>query len=99
MSDKTLVCKDCGKDFVFSVREQEFYAEKGFTNEPSRCSDCRKAKKQQSRNSNRGGFGQKQFGRERKFYPAVCSACGEATQVPFEPRGDKPVFCRDCFQK
>ena len=52
MADKTLVCKDCGKDFVFTEGEQAFYKEKGFDNEPQRCADCRKARKQQ--NNNRG---------------------------------------------
>lgn len=47
MADKTLVCKDCGKEFVFTEGEQAFYAEKGFTNEPVRCPECRKARKQQ----------------------------------------------------
>ena len=42
--DKTLVCKDCGKEFVFTAGEQEFYAEKGFTNEPQRCKECRSQK-------------------------------------------------------
>lgn len=53
MEDKTLVCKDCGKEFTFTVGEQEFYAEKGFTNEPQRCKECRDAKKAQ-RNNFRG---------------------------------------------
>ena len=39
--DKTLVCKDCGKEFIFSAGEQAFYAEKGFQNEPTRCKACR----------------------------------------------------------
>lgn len=52
MEDKTLVCKDCGKEFIFTVGEQEFYKEKGFDNEPVRCPDCRRARKQQ-RNNNR----------------------------------------------
>ena len=39
--DETLVCKDCGKEFIFSAGEQEFYAEKGFENKPVRCRDCR----------------------------------------------------------
>ena len=39
--DKTLICKDCGKEFVFTAGEQEFYAEKGFENEPQRCRECR----------------------------------------------------------
>ena len=43
--DKTLVCKDCGKEFVFTAGEQEFYAEKGFQNEPLRCKECRDARK------------------------------------------------------
>lgn len=51
MEDKTLVCKDCGKEFIFTVGEQEFYKEKGFDNEPVRCPDCRRARKQQRNNS------------------------------------------------
>ena len=46
MEDKTIVCKDCGKEFVFTVGEQEFYKEKGFDNEPVRCPECRKSRKQ-----------------------------------------------------
>ncbi len=54
MADKTLVCKDCGKEFIFTEGEQAFYQEKGFTNEPTRCLECRranKARKQQNRNN------------------------------------------------
>ena len=43
--DKTIKCVDCGKEFVFTARDQEFYHEKGFTNEPKRCKDCREKKK------------------------------------------------------
>ena len=49
MSDKIIVCRDCGSEFVFSVGEQEFYKEKGFENEPVRCPSCRRAKKEQNR--------------------------------------------------
>jgi len=80
--DKTLTCKDCGSEFVFTAGEQEFYAEKGFENEPQRCKSCRDSRK-------RGG--------QREMHPAVCAACGVETQVPFVPRGDRPVYCRDCF--
>jgi len=90
--DKVLTCKDCGSEFVFSASEQEFYAEKGFTNEPGRCPACRAARKQQGRNGG-GGFARPQ----REMYPAVCSSCGKETTVPFQPTGDKPVYCRDCF--
>lgn len=89
-SDKTLVCKDCGQNFTFTASEQEFYAEKGFTNEPQRCKDCRIAHKQQN---SRGGGG------SRPMFDAFCSNCGKACKVPFEPRNDRPVYCSDCFRK
>lgn len=95
-NDKVLSCKDCGSEFTFSASEQEFYAQKGFTNEPGRCPECRAAKKAQVRGSNRGGGG---YGRpQREMHPATCAACGKETTVPFQPSGDKPVYCRDCFQ-
>lgn len=93
MEDKYLVCKDCGVEFVFSVAEQEFYAEKGFENEPGRCSDCRRARKQQR--NERGGYNRRD---DRPMFSAVCASCGQDTTVPFEPSGDRPVYCRDCFQ-
>ena len=51
MADKALKCKDCGKEFMFTEGEQAFYKEKGFENEPQRCPECRKKRKQ--RNNNR----------------------------------------------
>ncbi len=50
--DKEIVCKDCNKTFTFTTGEQEFYKEKGFTNEPARCQDCRRAKKNANRDNN-----------------------------------------------
>ncbi|NLK51801.1 MAG: zinc-binding protein [Syntrophomonadaceae bacterium] len=93
-SDKYLSCRDCGNEFVFSASEQEFYAEKGFTNEPGRCPECRAARKAQSRRSGSGGYGRTQ----REMFPAVCATCGKDTTVPFQPSGDRPVYCRDCYQ-
>ncbi len=92
--DKTLVCRDCGREFVFSAQEQEFFATKGFTNEPGRCQACRSTRKQNSRGVGRGPSAGRP---QRQMYPAVCAACGTETQVPFQPRGDRPVYCRDCF--
>ena len=92
MQDKTLVCRDCGAEFVFTVGEQEFYAEKGFTNEPSRCPNCRAANK-----AARGGGGGMRSRGERTMYPAVCDQCGKETEVPFQPRSGKPVYCSECF--
>lgn len=98
--DKSLVCKECGNGFTFTVNEQEFFASKGFANEPGRCPECRLAKKAQN-SSGRNGYGSRRYqGRsERQMYPAVCAICGTTTTVPFQPSGDKPVYCRDCFRQ
>ena len=48
MADKTIVCRDCGKEFLFTEGEQAFYKEKGFDNEPVRCVECRRARKAQN---------------------------------------------------
>jgi len=91
-NDKVLNCKDCGVEFTFTASEQEFYNEKGFTNEPGRCPECRSARKAQTRN-NRG------YGRsDREMFTATCASCGNTATVPFRPSGDKPVYCRDCYQ-
>lgn len=87
--DKTLVCKDCGQEFIFTTGEQEFYDEKGFTNEPQRCKACRDIQKA-NRNSNRG---------PREMFDAVCASCGAECKVPFQPRDDRPVYCSECFSK
>lgn len=93
MQDKILVCKDCGQEFVFTVSEQEFFAEKGFANDPSRCLDCRVARRRTGRSEGQGSAGR------REMYPAVCAQCGMETRVPFKPSGERPVYCRDCFTK
>ena len=103
-TDRTLTCKDCGAAFVFSSREQEFYASRGFTNTPSRCPDCRAARKAERGDggySGGGGYssGGGGYGRQREMFSAVCSSCGNEARVPFQPRGDKPVYCSDCFGK
>jgi CxxC-x17-CxxC domain-containing protein len=88
--DKTIVCKDCGSEFVFTASEQEFYAEKGFTNEPQRCKTCRDAKKSNSRGNTNT---------RKPMFDAVCSECGKPCKVPFEPRDNRPIYCSDCFRK
>jgi CxxC-x17-CxxC domain-containing protein len=89
MADKTITCKDCGATFVFTESEQDFYREKGFDNEPQRCPDCRAARKHARNGRTAGG--------QREMFPAVCSACGKDTMVPFNPSSDKPVYCKECF--
>lgn len=82
--DKTLVCQECQEEFIFSAGEQEFYAEKGFVNEPLRCKPCRDERKRRIRAN-------------REMFDAVCAECGEDAKVPFRPREDRPVYCNDCF--
>jgi CxxC-x17-CxxC domain-containing protein len=90
-TDQTLRCRDCGRDFVFTAGEQEFYASKGLTHTPARCPECRAARK----SSMSGGYGGERA--PRQMYTAVCSNCGGEARVPFQPRGDKPVYCSDCY--
>ncbi|MBI2305426.1 MAG: zinc-ribbon domain containing protein [Chloroflexi bacterium] len=85
--DKTLKCRDCGMDFVFSAGEQEFYAAKGFRNEPQRCPSCRTEKRRQRASGSRESF------------TVTCAQCGAETTVPFVPRLSRPVYCSDCFAK
>ena len=89
--DKTLTCQDCGQAFVFSADDQTFFATKGYTNEPKRCSTCRQTR----RNDRSGGYGSG----PREMHPAVCAECGVDTMVPFRPSNDRPVYCSDCFSK
>lgn len=97
--DKSLTCVECGTVFVFSAGEQERYAQLGFTNEPKRCSSCRAAKKAMSGGVSRRGQSGGEGGARRALFPAVCAECGKPTQVPFQPRGDRPVYCSDCFSR
>jgi CxxC-x17-CxxC domain-containing protein len=120
-ADKTITCRDCGTDFVFTSGEQEFYAQKGFTNEPTRCPACRQARKAGGGRSSYGyrdSYGEREsygsrsyddrhsygsrggYSRgEREMHSATCASCGREAQVPFVPRGDKPVYCSDCFRQ
>ncbi len=91
LTDKTLVCRDCGKEFTFTVGEQEFYSTHGLQNEPGRCPECRSARRKTRQGADPG--------QPRKMFKVVCAQCGQETTVPFEPRGDRPVYCRDCFNK
>ena len=95
--NKTLTCTDCGASFTHSAEDQEFYQSKGFTNEPKRCPSCRQVKRAERGES--GGRGFSSYGSPRQMFPATCASCGKQTEVPFQPRGDKPVYCSDCYRK
>lgn len=100
-TDQLLTCVDCGQEFTFTAGEQEFFAQKGFQNRPSRCTDCRRARKvHRSSAVNGGGLDMpRASGAPREMFRVTCSECGKEAEVPFQPRGDKPVYCRECFQR
>ena len=112
-NDKTLTCADCGQQFAFSASEQQFYADRQFS-EPRRCPSCRalrKASRGDSGGGSRsysdagsggyggygGGGGGGGYGGQREMFTATCANCGKEAQVPFRPSGAKPVYCSDCF--
>jgi CxxC-x17-CxxC domain-containing protein len=109
--DKALVCRECGRAFTFTAGEQEFFAQKGFTNEPGRCPECRSARKARMGGggmaydsdrgySDRGSYGGGGYPRApREMFEAICSECGQTAHVPFQPRTDKPVYCSSCFER
>ena len=92
--EKTLQCSDCGAEFAFTVEEQEFFQSKGYTNEPKRCPACREARRAQRYGSDSYGYKPR-----RQMFPAVCAECGKDTEVPFQPREGRPVYCSDCYSK
>ena len=96
-TDKTLTCRDCGSEFVWTAGEQEFYQSRSLVNQPSRCPSCRQARKASSGGGSYGGGGYERG--LRQMYPATCDNCGKQTEVPFQPTSGKPVYCSDCFRE
>ena len=105
-SDRTLTCADCGVEFIHSAADQEFYAQKGFASDPKRCPSCRASRRAMRETS---GFDVREIGGprgyergdyrpQREYFAVICSKCGNAAQVPFKPRMDRPVYCSDCFR-
>ena len=91
--DQQLTCSDCGQEFTFSSEDQAFFQERGYS-APKRCKACRQAKKNEQAGGGGGGYSRN----ESQGTTVTCSACGKQTTVPFEPRGDRPVYCQDCFR-
>ena len=94
--DKSIQCSDCGITFTFSAEEQEFYASKGYINDPKRCPPCRQARKSERGGGGGGGYG---YRPQRQMFSAICAQCGKETEVPFEPHEDRPVYCSECYNK
>jgi CxxC-x17-CxxC domain-containing protein len=97
--DKSITCSDCGVTFTFSAQEQEQFATKGYTNEPKRCPTCRQARRAQQDGGGRSSGNRSYSSAPRQMYPVKCATCGKDTEVPFQPRGDRPVYCSDCYRK
>ena len=95
--DRTLTCQECSQEFTFSADDQQYHAEKGYTNEPKRCPLCRASRR--SGGDSGGGNGGGYSSGRREMHPATCAQCGKQTQVPFLPSGVRPVYCSDCFSK
>jgi len=90
--DKSIQCFDCGTTFTFSVEDQEYFQSKGYSNEPKRCPECRRVRRSEH-------SGNSSYGTPRQMFPATCAECGKSTEVPFQPRGYRPVYCNDYYQK
>jgi CxxC-x17-CxxC domain-containing protein len=86
-SDRTLKCRDCSGDFIWTAGEQAFFREKGLQNIPVRCPDCRAARKVE--------MGVK----PPVQHQVICAECGAHTTVPFVPRQGRPVYCGPCFSQ
>jgi CxxC-x17-CxxC domain-containing protein len=99
--DKSILCFDCSTNFTFSAEEQEQFASRGYTNEPKRCPTCRQARKAQQSGSNGTSYRSGNYGYSspRQMFRVKCSECGKDTEVPFEPRTGRPVYCSDCYRK
>lgn len=102
--DRPLTCRDCGTTFNFTAGEQTFYAARGLQNVPGRCPACRESRRHGG-SSAAGPEGYVHYGpfasfggrNPRQMHPAVCARCNQMTEVPFVPRGDRPVYCSECF--
>ncbi|MBO55672.1 MAG: zinc-binding protein [Dehalococcoidia bacterium] len=92
LSDRTLTCADCGGEFIFTTGEQEFFNSRGFTNDPKRCQPCRSSRRAEMRSGSYDSG-------PREMHSVVCAQCGNEATVPFRPRGDRPVYCSDCFSQ
>lgn len=96
--EKSIDCFECGVTFTFTVEEQQAYQAKGHLNAPKRCPSCRQARKTRQMNNGNLRNAQAGFQSERRFFPAICTQCGQNTEVPFEPKADRPVYCRECYR-
>jgi CxxC-x17-CxxC domain-containing protein len=101
-NDKNLTCADCGQEFVFTASEQDFYAQRGFT-DPRRCPSCRASRKA-ARNTNGGGGGGSSYGSYGSggSYSAGGSSYGSggygggSSSSGYRDRGPREMFTATC---
>jgi CxxC-x17-CxxC domain-containing protein len=96
--ENQLICRDCGKKFEFTPGEKAFFASRGFP-PPSRCPECRKAKKAQRGNHSANTGSPSRPVSDGQMYQITCSVCKKTTEVPFKPRNTEGILCSDCFMK
>jgi CxxC-x17-CxxC domain-containing protein len=102
LQDISLKCFDCGSDYTFTVEEQQAFQAKGHNHPPKRCPACRTAraaKRPERHSTEREKLPSFTSSSTRQMYTVTCSECGKETQVPFEPRAGRPVYCSDCYHK
>lgn len=92
--DKSILCIDCGSEFIWSSGEQAFFRDKNLQNPPKRCKGCKQAKNERLAVI---AAAQASGVKQRIEVSVKCARCGEATTVPFYPSQGRPVYCRSCF--
>jgi CxxC-x17-CxxC domain-containing protein len=97
--DKNMVCFDCGAAYIFSVDEQKAFQAKGHTHPPKRCPSCRAVRAARRPAQPASEPQLPSFSAPKQLFNVTCSSCGKETQVPFEPRAGRPVYCSDCYHK
>ena len=86
LEQKNIICLECHNAFAFSVGEQEFFKNRGLSHEPKRCPDCRVLMRM------------RRLGKSTALAARIsCTACGQPATLPFQPKGDKPLYCSACF--
>ncbi len=93
--DRTIKCATCGREFLFTAKEQDFFVTKGFK-EPRHCRECRQQRKQEREQAVAQASGQP-YHPGKEMFKVVCANCHRETTVPFKPITGKPVLCKDCF--
>ena len=98
---KSIQCSDCGATFTFNIEEQDLFHSKGYNYAPKRCPSCRQARKTRQYSNSANGYKNDSYNYRprRQMFPAICIECGRDIRVPFEPYGDKPIYCNDCYRK